>query len=183
MREPVSKRLRFEIFKRDGFRCVYCGATPVQAPLHVDHVNPVAAGGDNDPANLVTACDSCNLGKGAVPLESRKLSPAIATEAQLEQVEQIRAYLALQEEIQGAKTAVIDSLMDHWRKHLAVPSDLRHRLPFMLEQVGYEKVIEAIDATARKASRAYDTGRRWTTTDALMYLNGCIRAMRRESGR
>lgn len=26
-RKPVSKRTRFEVFKRDGFTCRYCGAT------------------------------------------------------------------------------------------------------------------------------------------------------------
>lgn len=183
MREQLSKRTRFEIFKRDGFRCVYCGATPVQAPLHVDHVVPVAEGGGNDPANLVTACDSCNLGKGAVPLEQHKFDPVIATEAQLEQVEQIRAYLALQEEIRRAKDDVIESLLDRWRQRLAEPLTLRQRIPFMLEQVGYEKVIEAIDSTAAKAARLASAGEKWTTQSALMYLNGCIRKMRRDAGR
>lgn len=62
-RTPVKKSLRFEIFKRDKFTCRYCGAQPPEVVLHVDHVLPVAAGGTNDEANLVTACESCNLGK------------------------------------------------------------------------------------------------------------------------
>ena len=28
MREAVSKKRRFDVFKRDGFTCQYCGATP-----------------------------------------------------------------------------------------------------------------------------------------------------------
>ncbi len=67
-RKAISKRLRFEIFKRDGFRCKYCGATNEAAQLHVDHVIPVSAGGTNDQLNLVTACISCNSGKSDVPL-------------------------------------------------------------------------------------------------------------------
>jgi 5-methylcytosine-specific restriction endonuclease McrA len=33
--------------------------------LTIDHVFPVALGGTNDIANLVTACRACNLTKGA----------------------------------------------------------------------------------------------------------------------
>jgi hypothetical protein len=31
--------------------------------MHIDHVIPVALGGDNRMSNLVTACAECNLGK------------------------------------------------------------------------------------------------------------------------
>jgi hypothetical protein len=62
----VSKRTRYEVLRRDGYRCRYCGATPdTGAQLTVDHVTPVSLGGTNDPSNLVAACLDCNLGKGA----------------------------------------------------------------------------------------------------------------------
>lgn len=64
-------RKRFAVLRRDGFRCVYCGADAESATLHVDHVRSLADGGSNDPANLVTACADCNLGKGALSLEGR----------------------------------------------------------------------------------------------------------------
>lgn len=69
-RTSISTRRRFEIFKRDGFRCRYCGRTSDEAKLHVDHVDPVALGGSDDDANLVTACSDCNLGKAAIPLSA-----------------------------------------------------------------------------------------------------------------
>ena len=59
----ISKRLRYEILNRDGFACVYCGADAKQ--LHVDHVMPTALGGSDDPSNLVTSCQDCNLGKAS----------------------------------------------------------------------------------------------------------------------
>lgn len=62
-REPISARVRFEIFERDGFTCQYCGAKAPDVELHVDHIVPVSKGGTNDPGNLVTACARCNLGK------------------------------------------------------------------------------------------------------------------------
>lgn len=62
-RLTISKKKRFEIFKRDDFCCAYCGKRPPQATLEVDHINPVANGGTNDPSNLITACFDCNRGK------------------------------------------------------------------------------------------------------------------------
>lgn len=62
-RKAISKRLRYEVLKRDGHRCRYCGATAEDEKLTVDHVIPVALGGATDPTNLVTACSPCNNGK------------------------------------------------------------------------------------------------------------------------
>lgn len=59
----VSKRLRFEIFRRDSHTCRYCGATAPGTPLRVDHIVPVALGGTDHPSNLVTSCEPCNSGK------------------------------------------------------------------------------------------------------------------------
>lgn len=59
----VSKRLRFEILKRDSNACRYCGACAPEAKLTIDHVTPTALGGSDAPDNLVTACADCNSGK------------------------------------------------------------------------------------------------------------------------
>lgn len=61
--KPVSRRQRFEILRRDGYTCRYCGAQAPDVPLVVDHVIPRALGGATDPTNLVTACKDCNSGK------------------------------------------------------------------------------------------------------------------------
>lgn len=68
-RLTLSKKLRFEIFKRDSFKCGYCGKTAPDVILHLDHIKPIAKGGDNHPLNLITACHDCNMGKSAVPLD------------------------------------------------------------------------------------------------------------------
>lgn len=58
--------LRFQVLRRDGFRCQYCGTSAAAgAVLHVDHIVPFSAGGDTTESNLRTACRNCNLGKGA----------------------------------------------------------------------------------------------------------------------
>lgn len=64
-RKPISKRLRYAVLERDGYRCRYCGADASEAKLHVDHRTPVSAGGPDEFRNLLTACQDCNLGKHA----------------------------------------------------------------------------------------------------------------------
>lgn len=63
----ISKRLRFEILRRDNHTCQYCGEKAPDVTLHVDHVVPVTLGGTDKPDNLVAACKDCNLGKTSVP--------------------------------------------------------------------------------------------------------------------
>ena len=65
MRESISKKIRFEVFKRDAFTCQYCGNHPPAIILEPDHIDPVANGGTNDMDNLITACFDCNRGKAA----------------------------------------------------------------------------------------------------------------------
>lgn len=91
-RKGLSKKVRFDVFKRDSFECQYCGAHPPSATLHVDHINPVANGGGNDPDNLVTACDKCNLGKGARLLSSVPESLSAKSERIKEQEDQVNGY-------------------------------------------------------------------------------------------
>jgi hypothetical protein len=61
----VSRRLRYEVLRRDNHACRYCGGTAPDVALTVDHVIPTALGGSDDPSNLVTACQPCNAGKSA----------------------------------------------------------------------------------------------------------------------
>lgn len=51
-----------EVLRRDP--CCYCGA-PMQ---HIDHIHPIACGGDGSWTNLTAACQRCNLHKGVRPL-------------------------------------------------------------------------------------------------------------------
>jgi len=72
-RKPLSKKIRFEVFKRDSFTCQYCGKKAPDVILHVDHIDPVAKGGTNNILNLVTSCEECNQGKRDVPLSDNSV--------------------------------------------------------------------------------------------------------------
>lgn len=52
---------RQNIYKRDGYRCQYCGRKDA---LTLDHVMPKSRGGRDTWQNLVTACQKCNTLKG-----------------------------------------------------------------------------------------------------------------------
>jgi hypothetical protein len=84
-RKSISARERIRIFRRDDYTCQYCGATGPMVPLHLDHVIPVSSGGGNNDRNLVTACQTCNLGKGAgrfLPAASHRMVGEIVLETE-----------------------------------------------------------------------------------------------------
>ncbi|MBI2467051.1 MAG: HNH endonuclease [Candidatus Rokubacteria bacterium] len=66
-RRAIPLGLRYEVLRRDRFRCSLCGASPasrLECDLHVDHVVPFSRGGKTIAANLRTLCSDCDLGKG-----------------------------------------------------------------------------------------------------------------------
>lgn len=94
-RKSISKKIRFEIFKRDSFACQYCGAHPPLTILEVDHIHPVAKGGANDADNLVTSCLECNRGKSANLLSDIPQSLQDKAAMVLEREAQIKGYTAV----------------------------------------------------------------------------------------
>ena len=63
-RSQMTQTLRYDVMKRDHFRCVLCGRSADDGvKLHVDHIVPVAKGGKTVMSNLRTLCEDCNRGK------------------------------------------------------------------------------------------------------------------------
>ena len=57
----IPKATRREVFARDNYRCVQCGAAE---ELTLDHIFPFALGGSNEHENLQVLCKACNFKKG-----------------------------------------------------------------------------------------------------------------------
>ncbi|HQU90841.1 MAG TPA: HNH endonuclease signature motif containing protein [Pyrinomonadaceae bacterium] len=59
--------LRKLVIRRAENRCEYCRLSQKgqEATFHVDHIRPIASGGETVADNLALACVSCSLRKGA----------------------------------------------------------------------------------------------------------------------
>ena len=141
-RQAISKKLRFEIFKRDSFSCQYCGSSAPEVLLHVDHLKPLAEGGENDILNLITSCESCNLGKGKHPLSDHTTMEK--QKKQLQELNERRAQLEMmvdwKEELFSLKDEAADRVAKFWSNNI-VPG-------FSLNEVG----LQELKKTLRKFS-------------------------------
>src|SRR5512140_1797927 len=61
--DPATANRRERIFRRDRYRCCYCGVPYPASELTLDHVEPRMRGGDRSEGNLVTCCRACNAAK------------------------------------------------------------------------------------------------------------------------
>lgn len=157
-RKAISTRTRFEVFKRDGFTCQYCGATPPDVILHVDHILAVANGGSNDAGNLATSCSRCNLGKSDVPLYSvpRSLSQQ-ASEAS-ERSEQMDAYARLIREVRARDEQALWDVAEIIEPGASggYSRDKCSGIEMFIKKIGYAATLEA----AHIASGKYGAGSR-----------------------
>lgn len=110
----ISKRLRYEILRRDEHTCRYCGGTVPDVVLTVDHVIPLALGGTDEPGNLVAACKDCNAGKSADSPSSALVSDVLADSLRWSAAMQVAAGLAL-DEIEKTN-AFVEAVNDAWMK-------------------------------------------------------------------
>jgi hypothetical protein len=177
-RQAISKKTRFEVFKRDAFQCVYCGNHPTELiVLHVDHVHPVAEGGSNDIENLVTACSDCNLGKGARLLTAVPQSLEEKAEETAERESQIRAYYEIMEERRLRRDEELWSIADIFMERYRDDSILRARLASIrtfLDRLDYFEVREAMELA---------TNRMYSQGPAFKYFCGiCWRKIKRANG-
>lgn len=155
-RIPLSKRIRFEVFKRDGFTCVYCGGQPPKVILHCDHVIAVANDGTNDIDNLVTACDACNLGKGARELTAIPLTIEEKAAVLEEREAQITAFndliaAKIERVVQTAWT-VANILIDAWAED-GIRRDWFASIKRFVEALPLDELVEAANLAVSRQPR------------------------------
>jgi len=147
-REQIGKGLRWKIYARDGFACRYCGLKPPDAILHIDHVTAVIRGGKNDEENLVTACQDCNIGKGA-KLIPQPMSQQTQVVVPLENV---------------GKVATIESEFPHvarrFYEHFIEEAKASEQKGHQIETTMVLLSMAAIDAAALVYFRLKDAGKK-----------------------
>lgn len=114
----IGPKLRFEVFKRDGFTCQYCGRKTPIVVLEVDHVVPRAEGGTDDIENLVTSCWDCNRGKGKGLLDDRAPVSDLHDQAvmMLEKERQLKEYNEVKRQVREREDCDISDLHDYWEE-------------------------------------------------------------------
>jgi hypothetical protein len=160
-RTALSKKLRFEVFKRDGFRCMYCGATPDKALLQCDHIHPVALGGENEIDNLVTACQPCNAGKSATPLSVVPTSledRALETHEREEQIAMYQAIMrARRERIEDDAQDVLNLFCVNYDRE-GIPRPDFMSIKLFIEKIGLDEVFDSAERAYTKQPRSYPSG-------------------------
>lgn len=157
-RKSISKKTRFEVFKRDHFACQYCGMKAPDVVLTIDHIHPVAAGGPNDVLNYITACTDCNSGKGARLLDDRSVIER--QRAQLEELqerrEQLQMMLAWRDELEKLKGSTVDLIADRIEDRGGfVPNENgRANIRRWLKRFSFDEILTAVD-------EAFDIYMRW----------------------
>lgn len=89
----------FRLFHRDGFRCIYCGASSIEdkVKLSLDHVVPYSKGGVDEAWNVATCCVGCNGQKYSRSLSDESLSRILVELARRNELFAIRP----NEEVRG----------------------------------------------------------------------------------
>jgi HNH endonuclease len=184
IREPISKKLRFEVFKRDSFRCQYCGSSAPDVLLEVDHLKPVAEGGKSDILNLITACNPCNSGKG-----KRSLNDATVINKQLDQLkalnerrEQLEMMIQWKEEL---SSFMEDSLSQYWSNHVpgySLTEQGKRDLRKLMDKYELQEMLDAIPTAADQYLRYDKNGKLEPSSVDLAFskIQGVCRTRRLE---
>lgn len=146
-RKAMSKKLRFEVFKRDAFTCQYCGGHPPLIVLEVDHIDPVANGGNNEIDNLVTACFNCNRGKSATSLTVIPQSLSVKAKEVAERELQVRGYHdvleAKRQRLEVQSWDVLDAAgVD---RSVGCKKEQFNSTRMFVEKLGFHDVLEAME--------------------------------------
>jgi hypothetical protein len=134
MRKQITKKARFEVFKRDNFTCMYCGRKAPEIILEIDHIKPVSKGGSNEIINLITSCFDCNRGKGKRILTNKQEIEKEYTQLQIlsKQKDQLELLLKWKDEL----LKVDEQLLEFFKEIVFIASNQ----DFELNDTGLKKL-------------------------------------------
>ncbi len=172
-RKAISKKTRFEVFKRDGFACQYCGAKAPDVVLHVDHIEPVSKGGDNSILNLITACVGCNSGKSDRRIDDQAtLTKQVQQLAELnEKREQLKLMVEWRKGLQKLGDQEVDAAAELFDSMTGShPTDSgRNMLRASIRKHGVNAVLDAIAIAVERHATFVDG--KATNTSANLAFN------------
>jgi 5-methylcytosine-specific restriction endonuclease McrA len=183
----LSKKTRFEIFKRDGFTCQYCGQRPPDVVLEVDHIEPKSKGGSDEEINLITSCYDCNRGKSDRKLGDVHPRPDadLKTLETQQEIAEARMYLRTQDELSNLRAQIKKRLIGVWNELYEsdfIPND--NQWSNWLSRFSPEEVEFAVRRTAPK----YQGGQfgKWNddqrkVAQAIRYVSGILNRRREEA--
>lgn len=154
-RKNLSKRQRFEVFKRDGFTCQYCGRKPPEAILEADHMVPVADGGDDHESNMVTSCQDCNRGKSDRPLTAIPAPLESQIADRTDRAEQTRAYNQFLLDLREEELATVRRLSRYWCDRLGLKGKIllepdEESIRRFLKKLPEAEILDSIDTAFGK---------------------------------
>ena len=152
----LSKKLRFEVFKRDSFTCQYCGSHPPSAVLEADHVHPQSKGGNDDINNLITACFECNRGKSNIELSSVPASVKQNLKEIKEKELQIQEYNKFLEGINKRIERLIRKLSNIYTRYFPgyklAPYFINGTIKLFLEKLPGQTLLDAMNLACSKVN-------------------------------
>ena len=166
-RKQLSKKIRFEVFKRDGFTCQYCGSTPPNSVLECDHINPVSKGGTNELYNLITACFDCNRGKSNNKLEKIALSVSEKHNILIEKDLQFKEYQKLVRRLEKKLRKQEDEVSGIYNDWFP-----EYELGKRFKQATVRKFIDSIGIIETKKSMNTACSRVNNSSDSIKYFCG-----------
>ena len=148
----ISKKLKFEVLKRDKFTCRYCGRFAPNVILEIDHIKPVYEGGETHILNLITSCFDCNRGKGKTLLSDETiLNKQLVQLKELEERrQQIEMMMEWYDSLKGLQTLKLDKiieLLNNKGQPFKLSDNETKRLEKYIKDYELLEILEAIDCS------------------------------------
>lgn len=174
-RKSISKKLRFEVYKRDSFTCQYCGRKAPDVVLNIDHIKPVAKGGTNDILNLITSCFDCNNGKRDILLDEDSIlsKQRLQLEQLQERREQIEMMFEWKKSLEDLGDYTSDLLIEYVESKIS-PHKLNDsgvtKVSILLKKFSIDEIFDAIDKGAKTYLKFDDVGQ-LTKESVNLFIN------------
>ncbi|MCE5345382.1 MAG: HNH endonuclease [Bacteroidales bacterium] len=156
MRKSISKKVRYEVFKRDSFKCQHCGKSAPDIILVVEQIKNISENGDNNILDLVASCRNCLQKMGGNVLDDNSF--LAKQQKEIAKLRERIAELKMMTEWKSglSETDVIDLIKIDifWSNFFpefsfGEPEHIIH-LKELINKFGRESVLEAMKTSADK---------------------------------